>query len=487
VLRADIEHALARVEMWAGSSIEARSILLAAADRIEADDASRAALMLVAAANTCLHHGDPVEGAIGPAIMIARRALTLGAVAGGLPAAAASGVLGTALLLRGEVEEAHDLLVAAKRALDEADLPMQAAHMIEVVARFLWMEEHDTAMRSCERVLRSARAAPAPAALVRVLIHMADGELRMGLLSSARANAAEAVQLAADMRLLAFPTRGLALVMLAWAEAAIGRERDCRDHCLAALQITDPPSPTIEAYVHTVLGHLALGLGRHAETVEQLEQVERFCEREGILAPLALRHTPDLIEALLLSGERKRAEAILAGYESLPAAVRGTWARATAARCRGMLAEDDFDRHFIEALRLHALTPAPLDRARTELCYGERLRRARRRAEAGGRLRAALETFEPLGADQWAERARRELGIAGLATGRRVRFGSRDLTAQELQVALKVAEGATNREVAVALFLSPKTIEAHLGRIYGKLGVRSRTELARLLSPGPPR
>jgi DNA-binding NarL/FixJ family response regulator len=128
-------------------------------------------------------------------------------------------------------------------------------------------------------------------------------------------------------------------------------------------------------------------------------------------------------------------------------------------------------------MALHARTEMPFERARTELCYGERLRRARRRAEARDQLHAALETFQRLGAEPWADRARNELRATG-ETVRRDPSASDELTLQELQVALKVAEGATNREAAAAMFLSPKTIEAHLSRIYSKLGVRSRTELA---------
>jgi DNA-binding NarL/FixJ family response regulator len=121
----------------------------------------------------------------------------------------------------------------------------------------------------------------------------------------------------------------------------------------------------------------------------------------------------------------------------------------------------------------------PFERGRTEFCYGERLRRARRREKARPQLRSALETFEGLGAEPWAKRARNELRATGEAASSRDRPKPEELTLQELQVALRVAEGATNRETAAALFLSPKTIEAHLSRIYSKLSIRSRTELAR--------
>ncbi len=119
--------------------------------------------------------------------------------------------------------------------------------------------------------------------------------------------------------------------------------------------------------------------------------------------------------------------------------------------------------------------------ARTRLAYGERLRRSGRRIDARVQLNQALGVFERLEAVPWAERARSELR----ATGERVRARgpatSEELTPQELQVAMLVAGGKTNREVGAQLFLSPKTIEWHLGHVYRKLGIRSRAELARSL------
>ena len=159
-------------------------------------------------------------------------------------------------------------------------------------------------------------------------------------------------------------------------------------------------------------------------------------------------------------------------------------ASAAACRYRGLLVDDDgeAERLFERALEHHERRPAPFDRARTELCFGERLRRARKRGEARVQLRRALDTFERLGAAPWADRARRELTASGERARRRLPSTRDELTAQELQVALVVAEGATNREAAAQLFVSPKTIETHLSHIYRKLGVRSRTELARAMS-----
>ena len=125
----------------------------------------------------------------------------------------------------------------------------------------------------------------------------------------------------------------------------------------------------------------------------------------------------------------------------------------------------------------------PFERARTLLALGERLRRAKQRAEAREPLTAALDAFERLGARPWAERARTELrATGGQAGGRRAQAAAEQLTPHELQIAVLVSQGMTNREAAAALFLSPKTIEYHLGQIYRKLDVRGRAQLARLMA-----
>jgi DNA-binding NarL/FixJ family response regulator len=144
---------------------------------------------------------------------------------------------------------------------------------------------------------------------------------------------------------------------------------------------------------------------------------------------------------------------------------------------------EDFDASFARALELHAERPEPYEEARTLLAFGTRLHRARRRAEARDRLRAAEEIFARLGARPWLDRTRAELRAAG-ATRRAAAADPDELTAQEVRVALAVARGATNREVASELFLSPKTIEFHLGRVYRKLDIHSRTELAKLVADG---
>ncbi len=217
--------------------------------------------------------------------------------------------------------------------------------------------------------------------------------------------------------------------------------------------------------------------------MEQLEALARRASEHGLKEPGVIQWAPDLIETYVRVGRSPEAELELAQFESLARKTQRTWALAAAARCRGLLAaEDGFEVEFSRALELHARTPTPFERARTELCLGERLRRAKRRAEAREPLRAALTTFERLGAALWTERARTELAATGETARRRDPYAAERLTPQELQVALVVARGATNKEAGAALFLSPKTIETHLGRVYRKLNVRSRTELAHLFS-----
>jgi DNA-binding CsgD family transcriptional regulator len=183
-----------------------------------------------------------------------------------------------------------------------------------------------------------------------------------------------------------------------------------------------------------------------------------------------------LIEALVYTDRHEEAAAALAELERR-ATLLGP--AAAAARCRGLVHGETAA--FERALQLHDRLWQPFERARTLLAYGAHLRRTRRIADARPHLAGALDVFTTLGADGWATRARTELGASGPTRGHGEAALS-ELTPQELQVALRVAEGSTNREVGATLFLSHKTVETHLGRVYRKLGLRSRTELARLFA-----
>ena len=145
-----------------------------------------------------------------------------------------------------------------------------------------------------------------------------------------------------------------------------------------------------------------------------------------------------------------------------------------------LAAGDDAEQHFLKSLAAHADSPRRPDCARTELAYGEWLRRNRRRVDARVHLRAALTTFEELGAAPLAERAAQELRASGESARRRDVSTATALTAQERQVAALVRQGLSNKDAAARLFVSPRTVDFHLRNVFSKLGVTSRGELAQL-------
>ena len=227
------------------------------------------------------------------------------------------------------------------------------------------------------------------------------------------------------------------------------------------------------------LALLDLGLGRPAEAFERLHVLAVAAPGAGH-PRLSHLYVADLVEAAVLAGRTDAAEAALSAFERWIEHSNAPPMLALLARCRGLLAAGEAAAtHFAAALRLHAGHDRPFERARTELLYGETLRRARRRLEARAHLRAALETFERLGAAPWEERARRELRASG-ETARKRAPSTDELTPQELQIARFVSEGATNRQIAAQLFLSPRTIDYHLRKIFRKLDISSRAELIRL-------
>ena len=166
------------------------------------------------------------------------------------------------------------------------------------------------------------------------------------------------------------------------------------------------------------------------------------------------------------------------------------WLRALAARCRGLTAPDQAtaDLAFQAAFAAHAEAPDHFEAARTHLLYGVQLRRAGQRVRARDQLDTALDAFTAMDLTAWVRRAAAELSATGAkARGRRAQT-EESLTAQETRVALHAADGMTTKDIAAALFLSPKTVEHHLGSVYRKRGVRSRAELAASFRspPAPP-
>ena len=238
--------------------------------------------------------------------------------------------------------------------------------------------------------------------------------------------------------------------------------------------------PTFVVGGRELLGFLALSLGEPLDAVRQLAPAHNTLRDMGINEPGRFLFLPDEIEALIQLDRLDEARRWTDWLAARGTALDRAWAIATAARCRGLLLEaggQEAEPEFDAALREHDRQPIPFDRARTLYAYGAYLRRRRRKAAAREALDEAAEVFRALGAQLWTARARQELAqIGGRAPA------AKTLTPTEGQIADRVASGRSNTEVARELFLSPKTIEWNLSKIYRKLGVRSRAELAAKLA-----
>ncbi len=391
---------------------------------------------------------------------------------------------GEALLALGRSAEGDRLVAVAEPLLFGADPLSDVAEVVGMGAMTsMWIERFDRAERTLAHLIDGARAAGAAARLAYPLSVRAQLNWRRGRWAAAYADAEEAVRLGREtgqQGLLA-----VALPYLARCEASIGHLEEARAHGVeGAALVAGGDGGATELHSLAALGFVELTAGRADAALAWLDRAAAFTAAADHREPALAMYAADHVEALVRAGRRDDAERELALLAERAEATGGAWAHAAAARGRTMLAEDDaFEAAAAAALRWHDRVDMPFERARTELALGERLRRARRRAEARAPLTAALATFERLGAEPWAERARGELrATGGRAQRPEAATPVEQLTPHELQVALLVAQGLTNREVGAALFLSPKTIEHHLSAIYRKLDVRARAQLASLLA-----
>jgi DNA-binding CsgD family transcriptional regulator len=269
------------------------------------------------------------------------------------------------------------------------------------------------------------------------------------------------------------------LCLLAGAQ---GRADDCRRLADETLAETTRIAPEARTHAHAGVGLLLLGTGDAAGASTEFGIVQRLVEEYGNgHVALWTRWLPNLVEAYARAGRGDEARRLIEGASGWSPADTLAWGLAGEARCRGLLADaDSFEGHFERALELEADIGHPFEQARTKLCYGERLRRARRRADARVQLRDALHVFERLQAEPWAARARDELRATGETVTATSPSRLGELTPHELRVASVVATGARNKEIAAKLFVTPKTVDYHLRSIYRKLGIHSRSELMSL-------
>jgi DNA-binding CsgD family transcriptional regulator len=347
-----------------------------------------------------------------------------------------------ALLLEwtGRLDEAHDLLQAARRRCiekgEEGELVFLAQH---VVLSSMWRGNFGEAALFAEDAMERAR------------------------------------QLGGDTPL--FLAHSLRTKLAAYA----GREAEARDAAEEALEIGRRiGSFRLAERVVAALGFLEVSLGRYEAAIATLQPlVAKF---DPASTPTELPNAsflPDAIEALIEVGRTAEAEPLIAALERNGQRLDRAWMMAVGARGRSMLLTErgDLDAAGATAARAldeHDRLPMPFERARTLLLFGQLQRRQRKKDAASACLQEALDIFERLDVPLWADRARAELARANVGPRQ-----SAQLTPSEQRVAELAASGMTNRDVAAALFISPKTVEANLARTYRKLGIKSRAELGR--------
>jgi DNA-binding CsgD family transcriptional regulator len=402
--------------------------------------------------------------------------------------AAAEVALAEALLLHGEGVPSASVLRQSLVQLAASDPEIGSSMAVRYSALCkVWAEDIDPVLGALWAEVNEERSAGAPSLLPYPLGVLSELEFRTGRWLSGYANASESVRLARETG--EENGRTYSLVCLARLEAVTGRDDECKAHLEEAWTLAERfNTGSIFPYVLSIKGLLAVGREQWAAARDSLEQVLRICRHQEMREPGVLRFHADLVEAHVRMGDPRSAEHVLAELEDQANATGRRWAHIAAFRSRAMLAEGSrIESYLEEGVALAREARDPFELARTELSYGEALRRMRRRGDAREYFRSALDIFMELAATPWIRRTKRELAATGERFHRETPSAGAKLTPQELQVSLAVARGLTNKEVAANLFLSQKTIETHLGNAYGKLGIRSRSELARLFAVEPER
>lgn len=330
------------------------------------------------------------------------------------------------------------------------------------------------------RIVDSVRSQMGVGLLPNVLFHVARDQATSKAWRRAAANYEEGILLARETR--QGTDLAMSLAGLAWLESRQGRGEACRQHAAESVLLCAERGIRMgEAWCLFAVGDLELAEGNARAAADAFLDVTSRLEEWSIADP-DLYPGAELVDALLRLGQTEQAMTVAQRFAAAADAKGRPWSSARALRALGLVADNDsFDAHFQAAIEGHADTRDLFEEARTRLAYGARLRRASRRVDARPHLRSALESLDELGADLWARTAGAELEATGEKVVRRASTGTESLTSQEMQVAVLLAEGRTTREAAAGLFLSPKTVEYHLRKVYTKLGINTRAELAERL------
>jgi DNA-binding CsgD family transcriptional regulator len=356
-----------------------------------------------------------------------------------------------------------------------------AAWDLSVVPAF-WardFDDFDTAARRFEELIRVSRERGDEASSSGLLANLAVVHSLTGHVQLASELAAEALDLAQQTEQEIWIGVALCAQGQVWARAGeLEKAKAAADDVNRRLKVH--PDEAVRAIAAMVLGLVAFARGEYAEADRQFALNDAFDETHHLREP-PNRYQADHAEAVISVGALDRAERLVARLEERAKELPRPWVLAVSARCRGLLQSARGDQDgAIESMQLamthHEHLDMPLERARTLLALGQVHRRRNERRAARAAFEESLATFERLGVSPWAARAQAEIARVP------IRRASADLTPTEEKIAQLVATGLTNRQVADRAFVSAKTVEANLARIYDKLGVHSRAELGRVMA-----
>lgn len=387
---------------------------------------------------------------------------------------------GVRLVLETRFDRAAAPLRRVAHAIGPHDTPEP---LLRSAAAALLLGDLDAARRSGARALAAARSLGARHLEPRSLEYLAYAELRAGRHAQARSHAEDGLRAARAAGQRNSAAQHHAVLALA---ASIEGEPEVVDAQVAAALATARRHglAQVATLAQWAAARAALGRGLPVEAADRLAPLIGPGPGRGHFAVWMLA-VPCFVEAAVLAGRPAEARPAVAEFARWAACGADPHAPAQLARCHALLAPPD-QAHalFTRALDRHDESGGDFERARTALLFGRWLRRRRRLREARDRLSAALVGFERCGAGVWAEQTRAELRAHGAASRAGGPSELTRLTPQQLRIARRVADGATNREIAQSLAVSTRTVDYHLRNVYAALGVRSRVELARLVEQG---
>jgi DNA-binding NarL/FixJ family response regulator len=469
IQRADIDRYRGLIEMTNGRPADAQQLLFRAATEVAPLDGDRALQLLNLASVAAVYSGDGEA-----AVAIAELARNLAVEETPFARMVVQLLIGLGDHFQGDFAAAAARLrsaIALEEELEDDALSGRRAALFAGRAA-IFLGDDQAVYLVQQAAAARARADGALGILSQVLPLLANADVWAGRWASASANATEGLQLAREIG--QHDLAAYELVVQALIAAYRGEEDECRSLAAEGRGLASARRFALVAeFADWALALLELGLGRADEALARARDISTT----GAVFWAAL----DRIEAAVRAGAQETARGWLASFEPWAESTGAGWARAVALHCAALLTTDaEAEQLFQSALEAHAEAARPFERARTELAFGEFLRRSRRRVDARAHLQTALDAFEALGANAWAERARVELRASGQTARKRDPSTRGQLTTQELQIAHFVAQGLSNREVAAQLFLSPRTIAFHLRNVFRKLGISSRTQLAGL-------